>query len=67
MNSTPMVHFQRDLKTGLKSFWDMITALVTYIQRLRTTFGVGSSFRNSLKIPQLNTFTLQTQKKLQVK
>lgn len=34
-----------------------------YIQRLGITFGIGSSFRNSLRVPQLNTFPLQRLKK----
>lgn len=37
-------------------------AHVTYTQRLGTVFGRGSSCRNSVKVPQLNTFTLQRQK-----
>lgn len=33
-----------------------------YTQRLGTVFGKGSSCRNSVKVPQINAFTLQRQK-----
>lgn len=35
------------------------SACVMYIQRSSTVFGIGSSCRNSVKVPQLNVFTLQ--------
>lgn len=35
------------------------SARVMYIQRLGKVFGRGSSCRNSVKVPQLNVFTLQ--------
>lgn len=35
------------------------SACVMYIQRLGMVFGTGSSCRNSVKVPQLNAFTLQ--------
>lgn len=35
------------------------SARVMYIQRLGRVFGTGSSCRNSVKVPQLNAFTLQ--------
>lgn len=58
----PWILYQRLVSRGIWKLASSHSAPVMYIQRLGTVFGRGSSCRNSVKVPQLNTFTLQRQK-----